>query len=244
MDGIGNKLVPLGGYPKELHEKAIEMYKQGYKKAKIAEILGVGRTTVRRWTKTGSHTYLKPHSSEEKQKAIDLVSSGISRKEVSDRLGISYFTIVYWCRGINTWCKHPSYPTILKRKARKMVRSGITKREVAGMLGISYNTLCSWTADIHNSNSRLSGAAEKILAEVVEKGYFFPKPKQLNICRVLKQDVGLRLVRLNGKWILYTNNGKELAMKSMLEKEKLNYLSAKKIENVKRLFKFDKVRQI
>ena len=37
MDRIGNKLVPLGGYPKELHEKAMEMYKQGYKKAKIAE---------------------------------------------------------------------------------------------------------------------------------------------------------------------------------------------------------------
>ena len=73
-----------------------------------------------------------------------------------------------WCRGINTWCKHPSYPAILKRTARKMVRSGITKREVAGMLGIPYNTLCYWTADIHNPDSRLGVAAEKILAEVVE----------------------------------------------------------------------------
>ena len=236
MDGIGNKLVPLGGYPKELHEKAIEMYEQGYKKIKIAEILGVGRTTVRRWTKTGSHTYFKPHSSEEKQKAIDLVSSGISRKEVSDRLGISYFTIVYWCRGINTWSKHPSYPTILKRKARKMARSSITKREAAGMLCISYNMLCSWTADIHNSNSRLTGAAEKILAEVVEKGYFFPKPKQLNICRILKQDVGLRLARLNGKWILYELSNKETAMKAMLEKSKMNYLSRQRLSNLKLLF--------
>ena len=236
MDGIGNKLVPLGGYPKELREKAIEMYKQGYKKAKIAEILGVGRTTVRRWTKTGSHTYLKPHSLEEKQKAIDLVSSGMSRKEVSDRLGISYFTIVYWCRGINTWSKHPSYPAILKRKARKMVRSGITKREVAGMLCISYNMLCSWTADIHNSNSRLSGAAEKILSEVVENGYFFPKPKQLNICRVLKQDVGLRLARLNGKWILYQHNSGDKAIKVMIEKSRLNYLNSRNLNNIRRLF--------
>ena len=104
------------------------------------------------------------------------------------------------------------------------------------MLGISYNMPCYWTADIHNSNSRLSGAAEKILAEVVEKGYFFPKPKQLNICGILKQDVGLRLTRLNGKWILYTNNGKELAMKAMLEKEKLNYLSARRLVSIKRLF--------
>ncbi len=72
-----------------------------------------------------------------------------------------------------------------------MVRSGVVKREVAGMLGVPYNTLCYWTADIHNSNSKLSGAAEKILAEVIENGYFFPKPKQLNICRILKQNVGL-----------------------------------------------------
>ena len=93
MNGIGNKLVPLGGYPKELREKAIEMYKQGYKKAKIAEILRVGRTTVRRWTKTGSHTYLKSHSLEEKQKAIDLVSSGMSRKEVSDRIKVSIYEL-------------------------------------------------------------------------------------------------------------------------------------------------------
>jgi hypothetical protein len=117
-----------------------------------------------------------------------------------------------------------------------MVRSGITKREAAGMLCVSYNMLCSWTADIHNSNSRLSGAAEKILSEGVENGYFFPKPKQLNICRILKQDVGLRLARLNGKWILYTNNGKELAMKSMLEKEKLNYLSARRLTGIRNVF--------
>ena len=117
-----------------------------------------------------------------------------------------------------------------------MVRSGITKREVAGMLGVLYNTLCSWTVDIHNSNSRLSGAAEKILEEVIENGYFFLKPKQLNICRILKRDVGLRLTRLNGKWILYTNNGKELAMKALLEKEKLNYLSARRLVSIKKLF--------
>ena len=160
----------------------------------------------------------------------------MSRKEVSDRLGISYFTIVYWCRGINTWSKHPSYPAILKRKARKMVRSGITKREVAGMLCISYNMLCSWTADIHNSNSRLSGAAEKILSEVVENGYFFPKPKQLNICRVLKQDVGLRLARLNGKWILYQHNSGDKAIKVMIEKSRLNYLNSRNLNNIRRLF--------
>ena len=97
----------------------------------------------------------------------------------------------------------------------------------------------SWTADIHNSNSRLSGAAEKILAEVVEKGYFFPKPKQLNICRVLKQDVGLRLTRLNGKWILYVPSEKDKAMKAMLKESKLNYLNAQRLRNIRKLFYVD-----
>ena len=241
MDGIGNKLVPLGGYPKELHEKAIEMYEQGYKKIKIAEILGEGRTTVRRWTKTGSHTYFKPHSSEEKQKAIDLVSSGISRKEVSDRLGISYFTIVYWCRGINTWSKHLPYPPILKRKARRMVRSGVPKIEVAARLGISRNTLYDWTCDIHTINSRLTGAAEKILAEVIDKGYFFPKPAQLNICRNLKQNVRLRLVNINHKWILYSAKDKESAMKVYLTNRKLNYMSSQRLASIKKLFIKDRI---
>jgi hypothetical protein len=35
---------------------------------------------------------------------------------------------------------------------------------------------------------------------------------------------------------LVTNNGKELAMKAMLEKEKLNYLSAQRLISIKRLF--------
>ena len=39
MDEISNKLVPLDGYPTELRKKAIEMYEQGYKKVRIAEIL-------------------------------------------------------------------------------------------------------------------------------------------------------------------------------------------------------------
>ncbi len=236
MEEIGTNLVPLGGYPKELREKAIEMYKQGYKKVKIAEILGVGGTTVRRWTKIGSHAYFKPHSPEEKQKAIDLVSSGMRRKEVSDRLRISYFTIVYWCRGINTWCKHLPYPPILRRKARRMVRAGVPKIEVASRLGISRNTIYDWTCDIHTTKSRLTGAAEKILAEVIDKGYFFPNPAQLNTCRNLKQNLGLRLTRLNGKWILYQYNEKDKAVKALLEKSNTNYLSAKETENIKRLF--------
>ena len=107
MDENSTKLVPLGGYPRELREKALKMYKQGYKKIKIAEILGVGNTTVRRWTNFGSHPYFKPHPLEDKQKAIDLAKSGVSRKEIAERLGISYFTIVFWCRGINIWQKQP-----------------------------------------------------------------------------------------------------------------------------------------
>ena len=236
MDETRTKLVPLGGYPAELRQRAIELYKQGYTKTNVAEALGIGRSTARRWLKQGEHPYLKPHPLEVKQKAIELVKSGTSRKEVADQLKISYFTIVFWCRGINTWRKHRIYPMKLKKKARKLVRSGVKKTEVAGMLSVPYYIISSWTADIHSANSKLSGAAEKILAEVVEKGYFFPKPAQLNVCRSLKQNVGLRLTRLNGKWILYSHSEKEKAMKAMLEKSKMNYLSRQRLFNLKLLF--------
>ncbi len=110
------------------------------------------------------------------------------------------------------------------------------------MLDISYNTLCSWTADIHNPNSKLSGAAEKILFEVIKEGYFMPKSGQLNVCRALRQNIGLRLIRLNGKWILYEPSHKEIAMKAMLEKSNMNYLSNHRLANIKRLFYGDETK--
>ena len=76
----------------------------------------------------------------------------------------------------------------------------------------------------------------KILAEAVEKGYFFPKSAQLNLCRVLKQNVGLKFIRLNGKWILYSHSEKEKAMKAMLEEEKLNYLSERRLASIRNEF--------
>lgn len=185
------------------------MYKQGYKKAKIVEILGVGRTTVRRWTKTSSHTYLKPHSSEEKQKAIDLVSSGISRKEVSDKLGISYFTIVYWCRGINTWSKHPSYPTILKRKTRMLAKRGIPKGEISLRLNVSYTTVCRWTGDVTNRHSHVNGRYFLALAEIAKKGYMISSRKDVFVFKFLKKYVPVKSL-LIGRSAVYYMEGSEM----------------------------------
>jgi transposase len=187
----------------------MEMYKQGYKKAKIVEILGVGRTTVRRWTKTSSHTYLKPHSSEEKQKAIDLVSSGISRKEVSDKLGISYFTIVYWCRGINTWSKHPSYPTILKRKTRMLAKRGIPKGEISLRLNVSYTTVCRWTGDVTNRHSHVNGRYFLALAEIAKKGYMISSRKDVFVFKFLKKYVPVKSL-LIGRSAVYYMEGSEM----------------------------------
>lgn len=171
-----------------------------------------------------------------RQKAIKLAKKGLNRTEIANEPHAGYYSVLVWTRGINTWHKHLPYPPSLKRKARRMVRSGMPKMEVAARLGISRNTLYDWTCDIHTANSRLTGAAEKILTEVVEKGCFFPKPAQLNICRGLKQNVGLRLTRLNGKWILYSHSEKEKAMKAMLEKSKMNYLNSRNLNNIRRLF--------
>ena len=223
-------------YPQELKDKAILLLKQGFSKNRISKEMGISFTTIRRWTAGFDSPYSIHYSEEMRQKAIELAKKGLNRTEIANELHAGYYSVLVWTRGINTWHKHLPYPSILKRKARRMVRSGVPKMEVAARLGISRNALYDWTCDIHTANSRLTGAAEKILAEVVEKSYFFPKPAQLNICRGLKQNVGLRLAKLDGKWILYSNSEKEKAMKAMLEETRLNYLSAQKLGRMKRLF--------
>ncbi|EGD71807.1 MAG: Resolvase helix-turn-helix domain protein [Candidatus Parvarchaeum acidiphilum ARMAN-4_'5-way FS'] len=239
MNENGVTMVPLGGYPKEIREKATELYRQGYTKTKIAEILQIGRTTVRRWLRSGTHPYLKPHSIETKQKALELIKSGLSRRQAAEKVGVSYATVVFWAKGLsnkydNESCK--KYPLRLKRKVRRMVIAGMKKREVAGMLNVPYSIICSWTADIHTVNSRLSGASERILAKVVEDGYFMPKHAQLIICRSLRQELGLKLVRVNHNWILYSERDKDKVIKAMLAKLNLNYISTRKMVKLKKLF--------
>ena len=214
-------------YPQELRDKAILLLKQGFSKSRISKEMGISFTTIRRWTAGFDSPYGINYPQGIKEKAVELAKKGLNRTEIAKELHAGYYSVLVWTRGINTWHKRLPYPPILKRKARRMIRSGVPKMEVAARLGVSRNALYDWTCDIHTANSRLTGAAEKILAEVVEKGYFFPKPAQLNICRVLKQNVGLRLTRLSDKWILYELSNKETAMRAMLEKSKMNYLSDK-----------------
>ncbi len=228
-------------YPQELKDKAILLLKQGFSKNRISKEMGISFTTIRRWTAGHDSPYSIHYSEEMRQKAIKLAKKGLNRTEIANELHAGYYSVLVWTRGINTWHKHLPYPPILKRKARRMVRSGVPKIEVAARLGISRNTLYDWTCDIHTINSRLTGAAEKILAEVIDKGYFFPKPAQLNICRNLKQNVRLRLVNINHKWILYSAKDKESAMKVYLTNRKLNYMSSQRLASIKKLFIKDRI---
>ncbi len=223
-------------YPIEVKNKAMGLLRQGLSKNRISKELGISFTTIRRWTAGLDSTYSISYSEETKQKAIEMAKAGVNRVKIARDLNAGYYSVLSWTRGINTWQKRLPLPLKLRKKARKMVRSGMTKRGTAGMLNVSYNTICSWTADIHNPNSRLGGAAEKILAEVVENGYFMPKYGQLNTCRILRQNVGLRLTRLNGRWILYSLNENDKAMKAMLVRSGLNYLSNQRLAIIKRLF--------
>ena len=223
-------------YPQELRDKAIMLLKQGLSKNRISKEMGISFTTIRRWTAGFDSPYGVNYPQETKEKAIELAKKGLNRMEIAEELQVGYYSVLAWTRGTNTWHKHLPYPPVIKRKARRMVRSGVPKIEVAARLSIPRNTIYGWTCDIHTINSRLTGAAEKILTEVIEKGYFFPKPAQLNICRNLKQNLGLRLIRLNGKWILYQYNEKDKAMKAMLEKSKMNYLSARRLASIRNAF--------
>ena len=224
------KLVPLGGYPKELRERAIELQKLGYTKVKIADTLGLGRTTVRRWLKSGIHPYFKPHASELKQKAIDLVRSGISRKEAAERLGISYFIVVFWARGISTQRIYKVYPLKLKRKVRKLAKAGITKRKIAISFGLPYTKVLDWTSDIN-------GSKYTYLDKLFDKGYVIAKSSEVVafrwLCISLPQ---IRHVVIGRKHIFFMQDKAEKAMKGYLESRQLNYLSSRRLSNIKRLF--------
>ena len=237
MEENAVKMVPLGGYSKDLRERAIEMHVNGYSKTRVAEILGVGRTTVRRWLKCGVNPCYKPYPLDVKQRAIDLVKSGMKRRDVAAKLRISYFTISFWTRGLNQhkYLLQP-YSRKLKRKARKLVKLGLSKITVATKLKIPYNIIQVWTNDIHMSFAHLSGAAERIISLLIKDGYFFPKSGQLGICRSLKQNLYVKMTRIRGVWICYLPGSENKAMKAILEKLNYNLIGSQKLSEIKTLF--------
>ena len=237
MEENAVKMVPLGGYPKDLRERAIELHVNGYSKTRVAEILGVGRTTVRRWLKCGVNPCYKPYPIEVKQMAIDLVRSGMNRQEVADKLGISYFTISFWTRGFNQHKYLPKpYSRKLKRKAKKLVRLGLSKIEVAAKLNIPYNIVAVWTNDIHNSGAHLSGAAERIIAILIRDGYVFPKNSELSVCRSIREKIQIKFAHVFNTHIVYLENRKNEAIKALLSKNNMQILRANKMHELNLVF--------
>ncbi len=225
------KMVPLSGYPKEVREKAIELQKQGYNKTKIAELLGLGRTTVRRWLRQGNHPYLKPHPVEIKERAIEMVKRGMSRMSVSKFLGLSYFTVVFWCRGINVTPKNTVYPKKLKKNVRKLARLGMTKVEIAGKFRLPYWRILGWTADIRVNKQYT------YLERLFEEGCILAKSSEITVLRELSLNLPeIRHVVIGKKHIFFLQHKSEAAIKAYLDREKLIYLSAKKLASIKTLF--------
>ena len=237
MEENAVKMVPLGGYSKDLRERAIEMHVNGDSKTKIAELLGVGRTTVRRWLRCGVNPYHKPYRVEVKQRAIDLVRLGTSRQAVADQLGASYFTVSFWTRGLNQHKYLPKpYSRKLKRKTRKLARSGLSKIAVAAKLNLPYNVVALWTNDIHNPSAHLSGAAERIIATLIRDGYVFPKNSELNVCRGIREKLQIRFAHIFNMHIIYLENRKNEAIKALLSKKKIQILRNNKMHEINKVF--------
>ena len=231
MDENNQKLVPLGGYSKEVREKAVELQKQGYNKTKIAELLGLGRTTVRRWLRQGNHPYLKPHPVEVKERAIGMVKQGMSRMSVSKFLGLSYFTVVFWCRGINATPKNTVYPKRLKKNVRKLARLGMTKVEIAGKFKLPYWRVLSWTADIKFDKQYV------YLKRLFEDGCILAKCSEVTALRELSLNLPeIRHVVIGRKHIFFLHDKAGAAMKAYLEKQKLKYLNSQRLADLRKLF--------
>ena len=237
MEENAVKMVPLGGYSKDLRERAIELHVNGYSKTRIAELLGVGRTTVRRWLKCGVNPCYKPYPKEIKQKVTDLVKSGMTRREVAEKLEISYFTISFWTRGLTQHKYLPQpYSRKLKRKARKLVRCGLSKITVAAKLNLPYNVIAIWTNDIHNPGDHLSGAAERIIAILARDGYFFPKNSELSVCRGIREKIQIKVAHIFNTHIVYLENRKNEAIRALLSRKNIQILRGEKMHEINLVF--------
>jgi len=234
MDDNQIKLVPLGGYPSELREKAIAMHVNGYSKTRVAELLGVGRTTIRRWLSCGINPYFKPHPPEVKQKAIEMMNSGETRTSIAKTLGISYSTISFWFRGI-VLRERREYPRRLRRKVRALVKKGMLKSEIARLVHLPYQQVLILTSDIKSSSSKLSGSAERILSELMSKGYFIPNKGQITTCRILKHQMPINSIVSRSMRIYYVIGRENDVVKHLLENA--SFITEEKLLKLKAIFK-------
>ncbi len=221
-------------YPTTLHEKAKELYESGLNKTEIALKLNIGRTTIRRWLKSGVYEYYKPHQNELKQKALALLYAGYSRMQIADKLNLSYFTITFWLRGIGIKQKR-IYPNSLKRSVRRSARKGLLKVEIARMLDVPYEKVIVWTSDIKNGRSKLSGRATQILSQIINEGYFVPDNSDLGVCRELSQLVPIKTAIIRGLRIYYLKDSAAKAMQRLLEKKNISYISATKLRGIQNI---------
>lgn len=89
----------------------------------------------------------------------------------------------------------------------------------------------------------LSDKALKILRQLNEKGYYFPKgTSEFNTIRGLKELVSIHFARFRGKRIAYTIGHENEAIKKFIEHCHLNYLNDHELAAIRNVFGLRKER--
>lgn len=78
----------------ELIEKLKELVEAGKQNKEIAEILGIGTTTITTYKKKYNITYKKLTAEDRKEEIIDLYTSGMSTKDIASKFGYSSQTTI------------------------------------------------------------------------------------------------------------------------------------------------------
>lgn len=104
------KVIRTGCF-KDHKDEVIEMRRQGYSCARIAEYFGVAEATVKKWTgvwdrcqsfDNNTGTYLKGLTMKDAKEMLDAMEQGAHRADLAIKYNVSVNTIEYWLRKART----------------------------------------------------------------------------------------------------------------------------------------------
>lgn len=128
----------------ELRQKAIELVEGGLTKAQAAERLGIGKTTVARFTKhVGKTGYV--YSKKVKRDVLRRLDKGQTAASIHRELDISKSVICTWqqkAKGVER--NHNGFPDEIKQEAIRLIESGLMYTAVARQLDVSAGTVRFW----------------------------------------------------------------------------------------------------
>jgi transposase-like protein len=133
--------------------EALRLYRdESLSLSKIAETVGVDRTTVVQWARKAEMPKRDKFATwpdEVREAALSELRAGASTGDVAAKHGVPLQTLRAWARaeGVKTKTGRPKPHADLVAKAQAMREAGHRVEEIAVKLGIAYRTAKRWTSN-------------------------------------------------------------------------------------------------